>query len=88
MTILIYLIEPVIFRYIPEFADILDNIWSSFKKFDESLLRRRDVELRISAMKFDGRKYMFVTNLEEGMRDEGKFLEEICVFFFCYDIND
>jgi hypothetical protein len=31
---------------------------------------------------------MFATDLEEGMRDQSKFLEEICVFIFSYDIND
>jgi hypothetical protein len=31
---------------------------------------------------------MFVTDLEEGMRDQSKFLEEIYVLVFSYDIND
>jgi hypothetical protein len=31
---------------------------------------------------------MFATDLEEGMRDQSEFLEEICVFVFSYDIND
>ena len=31
---------------------------------------------------------MFVTDLEEGMRDKSKFFEEICVFVFSYVIND
>jgi hypothetical protein len=50
-------------------------------------------------MKFDGGKQMFSTDLEEGMRDQSKFLstnllkeqflEEICVVIFpYYDIND
>ena len=36
------------------------------------------------------RKWMFATDLdsEEGMGDQSKFLEEICVFVFSYDIND
>ena len=41
-------------------------------------------------MKFDDGKTKFATDLEERMslRDQGKFLEEICLFFFSYDIND
>ena len=31
---------------------------------------------------------MFATDLVEAMRDQSKFLEEICVFVFCYGIND
>ena len=31
---------------------------------------------------------MFSADLEEGMRDQSKFLEEICVFVFFYLIND
>jgi hypothetical protein len=33
---------------------------------------------------------MLATDLEEGMslRDQSKFLEEICVLIFSYDIND
>ena len=31
---------------------------------------------------------MFATYLEEGMRDQSKFLEEICILVFSYDIND
>ena len=31
---------------------------------------------------------MFDTDLVEGMRDQSKFLEEICVFVIFYDIND
>ena len=31
---------------------------------------------------------MFATDLVEGMRDQGKFLEEIFVFVFSYDIKD
>ena len=41
-----------------------------------------------SVINFDGGKEMFTTNLEEGMRDQGKFLEKICVFGFSNDIND
>jgi hypothetical protein len=41
-------------------------------------------------IKFDGvnGKQMFATDLAEGMRDQSKFLEEIRVFVFSYDIND
>ena len=31
-------------------------------------------------MKFDGRKQMFATDMEGGIGDQSKFLEEICVF--------
>ena len=31
---------------------------------------------------------MFATDLEEGMRDQSKFLEEICILVFSYDIYD
>ena len=31
---------------------------------------------------------MLATDLVEGMRDQSKFLEEICVFVFSYDIDD
>jgi hypothetical protein len=39
-------------------------------------------------MKFDDGKQMFATVLEEGLGDQSKFLEELCVFVFSYDIND
>ena len=38
-------------------------------------------------MKFDGGKQMFDTDLLEGMRDQGKLFEKICVLF-SYVIND
>ena len=31
---------------------------------------------------------MFAAYLEEGMRDQSKFLEEIWILLFSYDIND
>ena len=39
-------------------------------------------------MKIDGGKKMFATDLVEGMRDQGKVLEEICVVVIAYDVND
>ena len=31
---------------------------------------------------------MFAADLEEGMRDQGKYLEEMCVFAFSCDIDN
>ena len=82
------LVVVFIVNFIHEFADILDNIWSAFNKLDESLFWWGDAVIRVGAMKVDGGKKIWSTDLEEGIRDSSKFLEQLCVFVFSYDIND
>ena len=80
----------VIFYIILEFTDIFQNVWFVYKKFDESLLRRclAGASPERTTMKVDDRKQMFATDLVKAMGDQRKFLEEIGVFVFSYDIND
>ena len=59
---------------------LLSSLTNTFLKMQRGNSKQRHKSSTVAKM--------FATYLKEGMRDQGKFFEEICVFVISYDINE